>query len=683
MRFLVPTFEFFPPSRLPLFRPVVNLASTTEETPTLVSANTPTMRLFLLLAMLFTATSARAAWKLTPVSSLQKLPASTPGVLLPFRAQPVVLRAARGEWESFQFVVTAGARPIENLRITPNGLATIGAEFLASSQLQIYRENYARVEKPSGNAELRPLWWPDALLPLGQSARIPAGQSAVFWATIRVPVDAAAGDYFGELDVNADGENRRLALTLAVENKTLPPPTFRATVAVYYDVLRDWYEKNANQTFTETQWELQKRRIYDLLLDYRVNAYDLPVSWDAPDAEKYLRDPRVTSVRVPPLDDPQFDVAVAKLRANNALNKAFYYWIDEPDTTRYNDIRATTQRLRALGIKHLVTVHPNDELRGEVDIWAPNVGDFFGIGGLDFAALQRERKAGHETWLYTMIEPKFPTPTWLLDEDAQSVRAYGAFWRKHGFNGFVYSMAHGWGPKPLENLVSFQDTNGDGTLIYPGEIVGASGPLPSIRLMILRDALEDYELKRTATTPLFPRERAALPDFTIAKGAPVALDGRLTEWPTQNFVTLTRDGAVEPNLPATKMWARRDDQFLFFAFRVQNPQVGDWIAVEIAPDDPTRQPEKWRFVATLKGASIAEKWTRAGRFQAEIADYRAVVQNFAGFANVEVRIPLAALPTPFRLGALRRTSDPATETRVVLRAFADTGDPFLMPHVRF
>ena len=34
------------------------------------------------------------------------------------------------------------------------------------------------------------------------------------------------------------------------------------------------------------------------------------------------------------------------------------------------------------------------------------------------AALDRERKAGRETWWYTMVEPKYPYPTWLLDDDA-------------------------------------------------------------------------------------------------------------------------------------------------------------------------------------------------------------------------------------------------------------------------
>ncbi len=639
-------------------------------------------RLFVTLLLLsMPAFAVPTRWSLTPIASTQKLPALAPGVLLPFVAHPVVMRAARGEWESFQFVVTAGEKPIENLRIAPNGLATIGAEFIESKQFSLWRENYAFVAQPSGNRELRPLWWPDALLPIAPDTRIEAGKSAVFWATIRVPETAVAGDYFGELDVAADGENRRLALTLRVDDQTLPPPTFRASVAVYYDVLRDWYGKNLNQTFTDADWEAHKRRVYEFLLDYRLNAYDLPVSWDSPFAETYLRDPRVLSVRVPPLDSPDFAVALAKLRATKTLGKAIYYWIDEPtDPARYAQVRETTAKLRALGIKHLVTAHPNQALKNSVDIWAPNVGDFFGMGGLDFDALGRERVAGRETWLYTMIEPKFPTPTWLLDDDGASVRAYGAFWRRHGFNGFVYSMAHGWGPKPLENLQSFQGTNGDGTLFYPGELVGQNEPLPSMRLMLLRDAIEDYELNRTDAAPIFPRDKAALPDFKISEGAPVVLDGNLTEWAVAGYVTFTRDGTPEAEVPATKMWARRDDQFVYLAFRVQAPQSGDWVAAEIAPVDVTKTPEKWRFVATLAGKVVAEKWTRDGRFEAAMPDFKATVKSFAGFANVEMQIPLAEVPSPFRLSAMRRAQ--SGPTRVVTRAFADAGDPFLMPIVR-
>jgi hypothetical protein len=131
-----------------------------------------------------------------------------------------------------------------------------------------------------------------------------------------------------------------------------------------------------------------------------------------------------------------------------------------------------------------------------VDIWCPNIGNFLGKGRLDFDALSAERNKGRETWWYTMVVPKYPYPTWLVDDNALSVRRYGGLMARHGISGFVYSMAHGWGPDPLNNIASYAGTYGDGTLVYPAELVGGHGPMPSIRLMILRDALEDYELMR-------------------------------------------------------------------------------------------------------------------------------------------------------------------------------------------
>ena len=65
---------------------------------------------------------------------------------------------------------------------------------------------------------------------------------------------------------------------------------------------------------------------------------------------------------------------------------------------------------------------------------------------------------------------------------------------RYEIGGCVYSMAHGWGPNPYENLQSFAGTHGDGTLLYPGEPKGVKGPLPSLRLMLLREAHQETRL---------------------------------------------------------------------------------------------------------------------------------------------------------------------------------------------
>jgi hypothetical protein len=293
-----------------------------------------------------------------------------------------MLQAARGEWESFQIVVTAGAKPLRDVTVATSGFRSASGRQVAPSNVQIFRENYVLIDKPSGNRRLEKLWWPDALIPLTLQPKVDAEprRSVVFWVAVQVPRDAVPGEYAAQLVVTTATGRKPVPAKLTVAPITMPPPSMRASVAVYYDVVRDWYAKNAKPQSDE-EWALQKKRYYDFLLDYRINAYDLPVAWSSAEADKYLRDPRVLGVRVPPLGSAEFDTALQKLRKNNALHKAYYYYIDEPSPERYAEVRETTAKLRALEpqLKHLVTVHPNESLKDAVDIWVPNIGDHFGL----------------------------------------------------------------------------------------------------------------------------------------------------------------------------------------------------------------------------------------------------------------------------------------------------------------
>jgi hypothetical protein len=687
-------------------------------------------------------TSAKADWRAQSVSSLHKITATAPGVLEKYPSTQIKLRAARGEWENFQIVVTAGNRALKNVSLSAATLK-FGKQTIAPQNIQIYRENYVHIPKPSGNRVLRKLWWPDALIPqsLQPKFSIDAKRSAVFWVSVKSPANAATGEYSSHISVAANGQTKRVPFSLRVENLQMPAPTMRANVAVYYDVLRDWYQKNIGPQ-TDEKWAAQKKRFYDFLLDYRLNAYDLPVAWSSPEAQTYLHDNRVLGVRIPPLDSADFPVAINAITTANAQHKAYYYWIDEPPPARYAEIVDTTKKLREIApfVKHCVTAHPNKSLKNAVDIWCPNIGDVFGMGHLDVQRLAQERKAGRETWWYTMVEPKFPYPTWLVDDDAASVRVYGWLMARFGITGFVYSMAHGWGPKPLENITSFAETSGDGTLLYPSEIVGGTGPMPSIRLMLLRDAIEDYELLRVASefknTLIFgslhnisvkgadphfaesiPVHTAFLqdqieqnhqtllqPELTSSFGsasfvdievkgqkllATIPLlhpnvDGKIStgevDWTVDSTSFESSDGKPLPK-SETKCFISHDNKNLYVAMRCRTDRVLDkeWTAVEIAPQNAQ---ERWRFVLTQKGNRVLEKHTREGHFRTEGVSWTAAQQRFNGFYDVEFQIPLSVVGNAktFRFNALRRTAH-ETGTRVILRAFPDIGDVYLMPLV--
>ena len=642
----------------------------------------------------------RADWQVETVSSLQKLTAISPGVLEPYKSEAVNLHAVRGEWESFQIVVRADEKRIENaepILSDLKGNSKSGQQIFPDEFIHVFYENYVYVPHPSGNRRLEKLWWPDALIPAEDQddTSIEPHRARVLWINVRVPENAVAGDYFGEIEIRADEEKKSVPIQLRIENKTLPAPTLRANVAVYYEVLRDWYAKNGRE-LNDKEFADLKKYYYDFLLDYRINAYDLPVNWNSEAAQKYLRDSRVLSVRTPPLERPDFGDALAAFKKAGALKKAYYYWIDEPASEQYEAVKNATKKLRALGIAHCVTAYPNESLKNNVDIWCPNIGDFFGLKHFSFWELHRA--TGKEKWIYTMAWPRYPYPTWLVDDDAEAIRSYGYLMRENGITGFVYSMAHGWGPKPLENLQSFGETNGDGTLLYPAAALNKEdlSPIPSIRLMLLRDAIEDYELQRPRVVREYPLlERNQLPScidyrpsVAIYKAPTVKIDGVLNDatWNGKTLLKRTLQRLPDETAPiATKVWIAHSKGNLLVAARcplmprsLKTEVKGEWFAVDLAPLKPNM---RWRFIVTPSGKGIAEKHTREGHFRIEGIKWKFAAKATRDFYNIEMQIPLDEIGIPHTgaFNARRRFHDTQLNIHYLLHVFPDNDDVTLMP----
>jgi len=582
--------------------------------------------LFVALFLIFANAPARCNWRLQPLGSTQKLLARAPGKLEAWTPRPVQLDCVRGEHTEWQFVVSAGKEAIQSLSIAPTPLATYDARFISPANLRLFRDNFVFVKHPSGNRITAPKWWPDALIPLNlASQKIEAGQSAVFWASLSIPADAAPGDYFGELDIVCNGQPKRLALAIHVRPLSLPRSHFRATVALYYAVLRDWYRKDG-RVYSNEEWELQKQRYANLLLDFGLNPYDPPFAWNDPRLDGYLRDPRVHSVRTPPLSSPDFALALDAFKRTGTLAKAFYYWNDEPRTAQeFGFIRQNGARLKPLHIPQLVTHAPTSALLDSVDIWCPNVSNALGTGHLDFASLQREQKAGHPTWLYTMVVPKHPYPTWLLDDDSSALESFAPLWSRIGASGFVYSMCHGWGPHPLKNLESFEGTNGDGTLLYPAELAKGIGPMPSIRLLLLRDAIEDLSLwneaKRRNLAPAFsfPAHRGGALVYSRTALLDALESGRRAAqkpvsapqlWPQTPIKTAFVSPFSRPLGASRRVSLQLGGRRL--QVRLIGPQLreGEEVTVTLAPVDVSSNLVKQRIHWTAKGAALDEP--RAG-----------------------------------------------------------------------
>ena len=113
-------------------------------------------------------------------------------------------------------------------------------------------------------------------------------------------------------------------------------------------------------------------------------------------------------------------------------------------------------------------------------------------------------------------------PGYAIDLPGTAARAVPLLGFRRGLKGeLYYDMLHAWTGDPWTDVRAFAG-NGDGTLLYPGRPAELGGthpfPVESIRLKIVRDALEDVELFRLARAA----GEAALAERWLARLVPSA-----------------------------------------------------------------------------------------------------------------------------------------------------------------
>ncbi|MDY6867142.1 MAG: DUF4091 domain-containing protein [Chloroflexota bacterium] len=148
----------------------------------------------------------------------------------PVSFKPLRISAARGEMEAFQIVVnspTSRQYPVEISNLVHEESGVIPA-----SQVDLFRVDYVNITKISDYyGRLGP--WPDPLYPvsLGDSIDFPAGENQPLWFRVRVPSNAKAGIYSGEIHIGP----AKIPITLEVWD-------FYLSQSLYPDVIfgLDW-----------------------------------------------------------------------------------------------------------------------------------------------------------------------------------------------------------------------------------------------------------------------------------------------------------------------------------------------------------------------------------------------------------------------------------------------------------
>src|SRR5689334_12670245 len=190
----------------------------------------------LALALLFPAAAPMTVWVADPLTRVR--PKDAPGT-----ATEAKIKAARNEAEAFQVVVRAGEGGLKGVTVAVSDLQAEG-RVLDRKHIALFREHYVEVKTPSPKSKEGAGVYPDALVPLPDPAAkapakparivaapfvVPAGLNQPIWVEVRVPKDAAPGDYQGKVTISAEGEKPvEVPVTLTVWDFVLPDvPTLK------------------------------------------------------------------------------------------------------------------------------------------------------------------------------------------------------------------------------------------------------------------------------------------------------------------------------------------------------------------------------------------------------------------------------------------------------------------------
>ncbi|MFB3883005.1 MAG: hypothetical protein ACE149_17195 [Armatimonadota bacterium] len=435
--------------------------------------------------------------------------------------QQIELCAARGEYESFQIIVSASEGKLTNVNVRRADLVGKDGAAISRANVWLYREHYvqSRYGSPKRNGPNEPSgpgWYPDALVPFshpdtgapiagGELKAVPfdveAHSNQPVWVDVFVPRGAAPGDYTTTLAVTSDQGEAEVSLRLKVWSFELPlKPSLKSWFALHHTPNRASYQELLHHRMQPPSVDPGLER--DLIDRFGLECLDLRFS-----SGGYWANPKMSGP--PPVEE---------IRQRAALHqKGLYlynYSADEiggkPEL--YDAIKAWGRALHEAGVPQLITMTPVPELlddgsgsgRSAVDIWVLLPLMYDEAPEMVAKALAK----GDRVWSYEALVQDDYSPKWELDFAPINYRIVPGFINQSlGLTGYLYWQADRWNEKDPWNEIGYygipkdlpegkqpeEAYPGEGQLAYPGAQVGLDGIVPSIRMKWYRDGAEDYE----------------------------------------------------------------------------------------------------------------------------------------------------------------------------------------------
>jgi hypothetical protein len=414
--------------------------------------------------------------------------------------------------------------------------ATIGAPL----QLRLLFAHYVSVDG-------RPV--PDALEPWDGSQRATEQVNQPVWLQVTVPSGTAAGTYSGSVQVVADGVSSTVPVSVAVSPVTLPRENQASgALLTAFNFSPQSYGAKASELYgVDPQSTLAG--LFSFFSSYRLS----PNNWGYgnPNAKSgYTSDRRwwldkadqmVTAAGRPgqfasmwiPVSNNRWSPSTyvggmspfkpqswcrylrsvhAFWQKNGWLGSYPYLWgMDEPGLPRFRIVEKQAREAHACfaGSHVIVTGNPNAQNRflwnggsDDVDAWVVLASRYYGEytvpaqsrRGLSRATqnlkyITAVRSRHKQVWAYTYDAASHSTPGFAATEPLADPRMFVDWTALEGIDGLLYGQGTTTYSKG-NPLVSNDKEGGSFVLVYPGR----TSPIPSARLEVLREGIEDWEI---------------------------------------------------------------------------------------------------------------------------------------------------------------------------------------------
>ena len=413
-----------------------------------------------------------------------------------FNPAQVELSAARNEWEAFQVTVLPPiGGSVQGARVEVSAFSGPGQ--IDAQSVRIYRVGY--VETVASAYPVTHVGeWPDPLFPdAAQDAGPP--HLALWWVEMRVPKDVPAGRYSATLTVSAaePAHSVTFPVNLRVLDFTLPD-----RVPFPVSVWTQWkYPWGKDMTRQEVDAHI------GCFLEHGLDPVNLGPALGDPE------DPQSVSENLKKLIERGLQITLLgnmtpelyeKAKQDGWLPRVFHYLMDEASKDMFEQQVIPSHRefkQKYPELNTMVTAQNWGDMGRGCDIWVTDPSTYRNVEEARRAA------SGIKFWLYfchlpiriEFFKPLVYEPAVQIDTPAVEARLI--YWLCHhlAVDGLMFWPGNLW---DAGNAEDWQQSgwkltrvpypfpyagihNGNGFLIYPG-------PVPSLRMKLLHDGLEDY-----------------------------------------------------------------------------------------------------------------------------------------------------------------------------------------------